>query len=195
MRHFSGGDFKDGWRDFMNCWTVIAQVLGLLAMGTTVVSMQCRSNSKFFLFQEISGVLFAVSFSILGAWGGTLMNIFGIVRPELLRHKKFARSKLILCILLLLLALCIAALVFFTDEKYYLLLIVTAAQLIGTCVMWSQNGRSIRWGQLLAVSPLWIIYNILLPVPSIGGILTEMINIVSVCLALYRYRKSGFTAN
>lgn len=178
----------------MNCWTIIAQILGLLAMGTTVVSMQCRSNRNFFLFQEVSGVLFAVSFSILGAWSGTLMNIFGIIRPELLRHKKFARAKLTLCILLLLLLLCIGVLVFSTSEKWYLLLIVATAQLVGTCVMWSQNGRSIRWGQLLAVSPLWIIYNLLLPVPSIGGILTEVINIVSVCLALYRYRKSGFIA-
>ena len=61
-------------------------------------------------------------------------------------------------------------------------------------VFYTYYGRSIRWGQLLAVSPLWIIYNLLLPVPSIGGILTEVINIVSVCLALYRYRKSGFIA-
>ena len=51
----------------------------------------------------------------------------------------------------------------------------------------------IRWAQLLVVSPFWLAYDALIPTPNIGGILTEIINIGSVCIALFRYRKIGFT--
>ena len=177
----------------MNISTVTAQILGISGMIMTVISMQCRSNRKFFICQEVSGTLFAASFFMFGAWGGTLMNFFGIIRPELLRRKEIAKSKWILAILILLLAGCSAAMVKLSDEKWYLLFIVAVAQLAGTIAMWTQNGKNIRLVQLFAVSPLWIVYNMLLPVPSIGGLLTETINITSVILALYRCRKVGFT--
>ena len=184
---FTKGDF------LMNITTITAQVLGILAMAITIVSMQCRSTKKFFLMQTISGVLFTTSFLLLGAWGGTLMNIFGTIRTELFRREKFATSKWSLLFLFLLLAVCAVLMACVFNEKWYLLLIVTVAQLTGTCCMWTQNGKVIRIGQICCVSPLWITYNCLLPVPSIGGILTEIFNICSVCLALFRYRKTGFT--
>ena len=56
-----------------------------------------------------------------------------------------------------------------------------------------RDGKKIRLCQLFIISPRWLAYDALIPTPSIGGILTEIINICSVCLALYRYRKIGFT--
>ncbi len=177
----------------MDISTLTAQILGIAAMIMTVISMQCRSNRKFFICQEISGTLFTASFLMFGAWGGTLMNFFGIIRPELLRRKERAKSKWVLAILILLLVICSAAMVKLANEKWYLLFIVFIAQLAGTVAMWTQNGKTIRMVQMLAVSPLWIAYNFLLPVPSIGGVLTELINITSVIIVLYRCRKTGFT--
>ena len=55
------------------------------------------------------------------------------------------------------------------------------------------DGKIIRIGQASVVSPLWMTYNLIIPVPSIGGVLTESINIASVIISLYRYRKTGFT--
>lgn len=177
----------------MDISTVAAQTLGVSGMIMAVVSMQCRSNRKFFICQEISGALFAFSFFLFGAWGGALMDTFGIIRPEILRHQNGKRSKRVLAVLIAVLALCFAVMAMLSDEKWYLLLLVGFAQLAGTVVMWTQNGKSIRMCQLFVVSPLWMAYNFLLPVISIGGVTTELINIVSVIIALYRCRKSGFT--
>lgn len=177
----------------MNIITVTAQILGIAAMVLSVLSIQCRSNRNFFLCQEFAGVLFVISFCMFGAWSGAMMNFFGIIRPELLRHEKTAKSAITLYGLLLLLAICALTTIFVFHEKYYLILIVAAAQTAGTYAMWTQNGKSIRLSQLFAVSPLWLLYNFLLPIPSIGGILNETINIISSILALYRYRKTGFT--
>ncbi len=177
----------------MDIVTIIAQVIGIAAMILTILSMQCRSNRNFFICQEFSGLLFMICFFMLNAWGGAFMNIFGIVRAEVLRHEKIAKSKLTLIGLLLLLGAMTVAMALISEEKWYLLLVVSIAQICGLCFMWSRNGKVIRTGQLCVVSPLWIIYNLLIPIPSIGGILTELINICSCLLALFRYRKIGFT--
>lgn len=177
----------------MSIWMIVAQTLGISAMIAAVVSMQCRSNRKFFMLQELSGILFTVSFVFMGAWEGALMNFFGTVRPELLRREKLFKSKWVLAVLMVFLALCICVTALITDKKWYLLFTVAIAQLVGTFFMWTQNGRNIRLAQLLFVSPLWILYNLLLPVPSIGGVMTELINITSVIVVLIRYRKQGFS--
>lgn len=171
---------------------LIAQIIGISAMTITVLSMQCRSNRNFFICQELAGVLFMVSFAMLGAWGGAVMNLFGVIRPELLRRENIAKSKITLIGLLVFLILCSLAVVIIFNEKFYLCLLVLIAQSAGTFFMWTRNGRNIRLCQLFIVSPLWLMYNSLIPVPSIGGILTELINIVSVALALIRFRKIGF---
>lgn len=177
----------------MDIVTISAQALSIFAMISTVLSMQCRSNRNFFLCQELAGILFTISFCMFGAWSGAMMNLFGIIRPELLRRENIAKSKITLAGLQTLILICALAGVFIFHEKWYLILTVSAAQISGTYFMWTQNGRNIRLCQLFAVSPLWLTYNFLLPVPSIGGVLTEIISITSACLALYRYRKSGFT--
>ena len=177
----------------MDIQIIAGQVLGIIAMALTILSMQFRSNRHLFLCQELSGTMFAISFYLLGAWGGMLMNIFSVIRPELLRREKIAKSKWTLAALLIMLSLCLAHLALCSTEKWYLLAAVGAAQAAGTYFMWTQNGKIIRIGQVCCVSPLWITYNCLLPVPSIGGIVTEAINIISIGIALFRYRKTGFT--
>lgn len=172
---------------------MIAQAIGIAAMIMAVISMQCRSNKKFFLFQEISGALFTAGFILMGAWEGALMNLYGTVRPEFLRRQNLARTKWVLAVLIVLLAVCTVITALKTDRELYLLGIVSLAQLLGTVFMWQQNGRNIRLCQLFAVSPLWIIYNLLLPVPSIGGLITELINMTSVIVVLIRFRKNGFS--
>ena len=177
----------------MEILAVAAQTIGIAAMVITVLSFQCRSNRNYFLCQEFSGAFFTVSFLIMGAWSGALMNLFGIVRPELLRREKFAKSGYTLLFLIAFLIACTLTVALISNEKWYLILMTSTAQLAGTLGMWTRNGKTIRLCQLFVVSPLWLIYDAAIPIPSIGGILTEIINIISVFLALYRYRKIGFT--
>ena len=171
---------------------VLAQIFGIGGMILGVASLQCRSNRNYFLFQETSGLLFTISFILFGAWSGALMNIYSMVRPEFLRREKFAKSKYTLLFLLSMLFLFSAIVFWYFKEAWYLILIVTVAQMIGTILMWLQNGKMIRIGQLCCVSPLWLLYNLLLAVPSIGGVLAELINVTSSIIALVRYRTVGF---
>ena len=76
----------------INCIMIIAQVIGLAAMIMNILSLQCRSNQNFFRCQTAGGILFTVSFIMLGAWSGAMMNVYGILRPELLRRTSRKRS-------------------------------------------------------------------------------------------------------
>lgn len=172
---------------------VLAQILSIAAMVATILSMQCRSNRNFYRCQTAGGVLFTLSFILFGAWTGALMNVFSVIRPELLRREKIAASKWTLPGLLTLLLIISLILVFVFEEKILMVSIIFIAQTAGTCTMATQNGKIIRLGQLYVVSPLWMTYNLLMPVPTIGGIITETFNIISVLTALFRYRKIGFT--
>ena len=177
----------------MNYVTIIAQILGIGGMVCAIFSMQCRRNKMFFIFQGTAGLLFAVSFIMLNAWAGALMNVFSLARAWVLNCPKIAKLKLTLISLILILILCTGTLLYYFKEKWYLVLIVFAAQMIANLVMWSQNGKLIRHAQISLISPLWLIYNCIIPIPSIGGILTETLNMISVAVALIRYRKIGFT--
>lgn len=177
----------------LNYTVIIGQIFGIAGMLMTIFSMQCRSNQNFFRCQTAGGVLFTLSFILFGAWTGALMNVFSVIRPELLRREKIAASKWTLPGLLTLLLIISLILVFVFEEKILMVSIIFIAQTAGTCTMATQNGKIIRLGQLYVVSPLWLTYNLLMPVPTIGGIITETFNIISVLTALFRYRKIGFT--
>jgi hypothetical protein len=59
---------------------------------------------------------------------------------------------------------------------------------VGTVCMWYGNDRTIRWGQLLGISPLWLINNTVISF-SLGGILGECFSIISTIIYLIRVRK------
>ena len=59
-----------------------------------------------------------------------------------------------------------------------------AVLLLMTVAMWMNHPRSIRWVQLLGVSPAWLVYNCM--AFSIGGMANEIFNILSVLLFFFR---------
>lgn len=172
---------------------IIAQILSIGGMACAILSMQCRSTNKFFIVQGTAGLLFTISFVMLGAWAGAIMNVFSLVRACILNNSKVVRLKLTLSLLIVALILCSAALLTVFNEKWYLVLIVFIAQMAANLVMWSQSGKLIRYVQLAVISPLWLVYNCIIPIPNIGGLLTETFSIVSVIVSLIRYRKIGFS--
>ena len=65
-------------------------------------------------------------------------------------------------------------------------ILIIISQLVDTAGMWTHDLKIIRRCQLFAISPVWLVHNIL--VFSIGGILTETFTIISTLIAMYRYR-------
>ena len=171
--------------------TIIAQMLGIFGMIAAVLSYQCKKNQNYFIWQGLSGVFFSAQFILIGAWAGLLFNAYNIVRAIAYQSKK---AKSVICVIGLEALVLTAALlsIFVFKEAWWLVLFTLIAQATGTFAMWTRDGKKIRVSQMAVVSPFWLLYDLLIPVPSIGGILCEVFNMASVIISFIRFKKTGF---
>ena len=170
---------------------IIAQTLGIFGMLAAMISYQCKKNKNYFIFQGLSGAFFSAQFILIGAWAGLIFNAYNIVRALAYQSKK-ARSVVCVISLELLVVIAAAMSVFVFKEAWWLVSFTLIAQITGTFAMWTRDGKKIRISQMAVVSPFWLLYDLLIPVPSIGGILCEVFNMASVMISFIRFKKTGF---
>lgn len=170
---------------------IIAQILGIFGMLGAIISYQCKKNKNYFIWQGLSGAFFSAQFILIGAWAGLIFNAFNIVRAIAYQSKK---AKSVFCVISLELLVLMAALlsIFVFKEAWWLVSFTLIAQATGTFAMWTRDGKKIRVSQMAVVSPFWLLYDLLIPVPSIGGILCEVFNMTSVVISFIRFKKTGF---
>ncbi len=170
---------------------VIAQIIGILGMLAAMISYQCKTNRNYFIFQGLSGLFFSIQFIMIGAWAGLVFNGYNIVRALIYQTKKAKTLPVIIVLEALVLSATLVS-IFVFKEAWWLVLFTFIAQATGTLAMWTKNGKTIRISQLAVVSPFWLLYDALIPTPSIGGILCEVFNMVSVIISFIRFKKTGF---
>ena len=170
---------------------IVAQALGIFGMLAAMISYQCKKNKNYFIFQGLSGAFFSAQFILIGAWAGLIFNAYNIIRALAYQSKK-ARS--VACVISLECLVLTAAMIsiFVFKEAWWLVSFTLIAQAIGTFAMWTRDGKKIRVSQMAVVSPFWLLYDLLIPVPSIGGILCEVFNMASVIISFIRFKKTGF---
>lgn len=164
---------------------VIGQILSIIAMTLMVISFQMKSNKLLFVLQIISCIGFATSYLLLGFIDACFLNILALLRCALFLIKKLKGNILVLILLEISFIVC----TIFTYQSVFSILILIA-QMAGTFSMWTNNGKVIRFLNLFITCPFWLINNI--HAFSIGGIICESFNIISIIVALFRYRKTGF---
>lgn len=171
--------------------TIIAQTLGIFGMLAAIISYQCKKNKNYFIFQGLSGAFFSAQFILIGAWAGLIFNAYNIVRAVAYQSKK-AKSVAYVTLLECLVVTAALLSIFVFKEAWWLVSFTLIAQATGTFAMWTRDGKKIRVSQMAVVSPFWLLYDLLIPVPSIGGILCEVFNMASVIISFIRFKKTGF---
>ena len=170
---------------------IVAQALGIFGMLAAMISYQCKTNKNYFIFQGLSGAFFSAQFILIGAWAGLIFNAYNIIRALAYQSKK---AKSVICVMSLECLVLTAALIsiFVFQEAWWLVSFTLIAQITGTFAMWTRDGKKIRVSQMAVVSPFWLLYDLLIPVPSIGGVLCEVFNMASVVVSFIRFKKTGF---
>ena len=161
---------------------VLAQVLSIIGMVLCVLSMQCRRTRGILIMMLASSVFFGSSFLLLGSYASAILNFSSIARSFLLLGDKRPRRPYQLILLCVMLAGCGAVGFYFNGWIALLPLIGQTGQTVG---MWLRNGGKLRVLQLTVASPFWLVNNVL--VHSGGGIATEVFNILSVLISIWRY--------
>lgn len=161
------------------------QTVGVVAMFLMIFSYQCKSSRKLYIMQGAGGLLFAVSFFMLGSSLSGLVNLSNLVRAYFASKKECRTTKyFLISSALYLIPLAI-------NWSSWWSYVLVAVQLIGTYTLIKCSGNTLRKVQLAILSPAWLINNIFFSF-SLGGILCEAFVVMSVIASFIRYKKSGF---
>lgn len=162
---------------------IIEQGIGFLAVICFIISFQLKSNRALFLCQMAGCALFCVQYFLLGAITGLLNNSVAIVRNTLLckiDDWKWVAWKGWVPVFI---TICLVNMILTWQGPISLL--PTIAVVAGTIGYWTNNAQKIRLCNMIAVSPAWLVYSVL--IGTIGGILNEIIVMSSVVVSIYRY--------
>ena len=69
---------------------IIGQIISIFAMSCNIISYQYKSQRSLIICQLLGGTLFAISFFLLGATVGGLLNILAVIRAVIFLFPKMA---------------------------------------------------------------------------------------------------------
>ena len=170
---------------------IVAQGCGIVGLLLAALSFQEKNNKRFFVEQGLSGLSFFLNFLLIGAISAALFNLVNLLRGVLFARGGWRGGKTIL-LEALYTACFIYSLIPNLHDPFQIFL--SAITFVGlttmTVFMWRGNGKHIRILQFCYVSPAWLVHNIFNF--SLGGILCEAFNMLSVIISFIRYGKDGF---
>ncbi len=165
--------------------------MGLIATAFILVAYQFRSNRTFFILQMCSATFFTLNMLLLGAYGGFVLNLLAALRGVILSLPKGKGiTKPMFWAVIVATMVGYGILIYMGQMPRFIDYLLPLQFVVGTYFAWKQNGRSIRLAQLFVMSPVCLVYNIY--VFTLGGILTECFNIVSILISLVRFGWNGF---
>ena len=174
----------------MNIPEILAQAFGIIAMAAIVLSYQCKNKKTLLCIQLVGNVFFAANMLMIGAYVGGLLNVIAIVRALVYMKKESLKLPIsVVNSIFIFLYFVSYALVFTVFGKEFTLTnaIVEMLPVIGMTALTfgfaGSNAKAVRLCSLIN-SPCWLIYNLVSF--SIGGILCEVISLVSLATAIIR---------
>lgn len=169
----------------------VAQIISIIGLAFIVASYQQKKKSALIVCQLFGCTLFSLHFLLLKAYTGCLLNALGIVRALVYYKGNLSRKagNIWVAALCGLQVVCygLSFLVFGTEPTLRNF-IVELLPTIGMCAL-TISFNLTNAGQIRALGTVnsggWLVYNILHR--SIGGVLTEIICLVSITIGFFRY--------
>ena len=162
------------------------QIVGIAA--TIVITSAYQANTKrgMLMIQTPGVVLLCVSYLLLGAISGFALNIVCVLRNVCCMFIKertkayYVMTGVLMCAL--------GAMGILSWDGYLSLLLIVC--LVANTFFVALGIPQILRYSLVVTSTLCLIYNIAIPIPSIGGILLESITVVSAIVGILRFWRS-----
>ncbi|MBQ4108537.1 MAG: YgjV family protein [Clostridia bacterium] len=167
----------------------IGQILGIIAVIMAFISFQAKTSRGILIFMVATGALFAAHYFLIGAISGLALNLLTTVMCIIyyFRNKRKSEGKIVPIIFVCLLVF--AGILTWVDWRS---IFIVAGLGLNAYNLSLSNARTIKKLNFIK-APLCLIYNVL--VFSIGGILCEILVMVSSAIALMRARKASVSAN
>lgn len=164
---------------------IIGQILGVIATLITFLSYQMNTKRSVLITQTAATAFTCVSYLLLGATPGFVLNIVCIVRNVIYYFQKAQSRANLACALVL--AAVIGALGALSWQGAESLLIIIALA-VNTVFLSFGRPQLLRYSILFTSSAI-LIYNVL--VFTVGGIANETVAIVSSIIGIIRFKKTN----
>lgn len=171
--------------------TLIGQAVGIVAMAFNILSYQNKNQKAVIAFQLFGSALFALSFLMLGAMIGGILNFIGIIRALVFMNKEKLHADKPIWLWGFIAAYLVTYVLTFTvfgQEVTTLKLLIEALPVIGMTALTlgfrMTDAKAVRCMGLIS-SPSWLIYNI--ASGSIGAIACEVITLASILIGMLRH--------
>ncbi len=174
---------------------IIAQALGIVAMLFNIFSYQQKSARRIIAFQLFGTLFFSISFYMLDAYMGAILNLVAFIRAILFLKKDKLHTDNTLWMVgfcAVYLAAFVLTFTVFGQKVTPLNLIIECLPVIGMVsthlAYRSDEARIVRRFGLVS-SCVWLIYNII--AVAVGAIACEAFSIVSIFVAMARLDKKN----
>lgn len=167
------------------------QIISIIAMGVYILSFQAKKQNAIIMFQMIANTLFAISFFMLGAIMGMVLNIISSIRAVLFMYKKQLRTDnniWLVGFIAVYLITYVVSITMFVETLTVTTAILEFIPLIGmvatTLGYRAKDAKSVRIAGLVN-EPAWLVYNIYSF--SVGAILCNTFSLISAIIGLVRF--------
>ncbi len=175
---------------------IVAMVLSIAGMLVTVISFQARKKHTLLLFQTGGTALYLVSYFFSEGGIAVALNVVYLVRNVLFmafhdKSKKLMRvTAACLCLSYVGIYAVYAAVIETQTSVILWYLLPVAGALFGTCAVVCGNVNALR-GWKMGDSVCWLAYNIHIGLGALGGIVGEVLNLISQTVGILRFRRAG----
>ena len=166
----------------MRIW---GQLVSLIAMIAIILSFQCKSNKRLVEVIGTGALLFAISYFLLGQPAAAVFNIISAI-CSIVCLKDNLKNKFVFGII----AAFYTVATYFTFDGWWSVVLMMA-QLAASYSLMFKSGTFIRNMRFFFVSPIWLVNNTVMCF-TVGGIICEIITMISIIVSFIRYRKTGF---
>lgn len=163
---------------------LIGQIMGWVAALMTFISYQCKEQKKLLAVQTLSSLSICISYLLLGAWSGMLLNVVCILRNFIIYRKDLKIFSYGFWPYALAAVMGIMGAVSWQGPMS---LLVIVALMVNTLFLYFPNVQNLR-KSILVTSTMVLIYNAYFSVW--GGVVNEMVAISSAVIGICRYRRS-----
>ena len=159
------------------------QILGWVAAFLTFMSYQCKNHKKLIFVQTAATVSMCASYLLLGAHTGMLLNVVCILRNLIIYKKDVKIFSYPFWPYALAALMAVTGALSWQGPMSLFIIVALAVNTLFLCFPNVQNLRK----SILVTSSMVLIYNVYYS--AWGGVLNELIAIVSSIIGIYRYRK------
>ena len=160
-----------------------AQIVGILAVASFLLSYQQKKRKNIILCNVISRILYIVQYIMLGAFEGAVLDILGAVSSVLAQNKDRGFIKRYTGLVVTITNLIIVGAGLLLYENMFSLFPI-AGVVLHTSAFWITDEKTIRKVSFLG-SPFWLVYNF--ASRAYGSAAGDLLTMFSIGIAMYRY--------